>query len=142
PMVSTKHHMELYSEKWPFWVFEGFSELPKHCMAICSVFFVAAMVMNLLRDATPKKISQYIPIPMAMAVPFYIGAPFAIDMFVGTVILFAWERLNQKDAEDYAGAVASGLICGDGIWTIPSAMLSILRINPPICMYFGPSVSS
>ncbi|KAJ7972146.1 Oligopeptide transporter [Quillaja saponaria] len=121
---------------------EGFSELPKHCMAICSVFFVAAMVMNLLRDATPKKISQYIPIPMAMAVPFYIGAPFAIDMFVGTVILFAWERLNQKDAEDYAGAVASGLICGDGIWTIPSAMLSILRINPPICMYFGPSVSS
>ncbi|RDY02495.1 putative metal-nicotianamine transporter YSL6 [Mucuna pruriens] len=121
---------------------QGFSELPKYCLGMCSGFFVAALAINLARDLTPTKFSQYIPIPMAMAVPFYIGAYFAIDMFVGTVILFVWERLNRKDAEDYAGAVASGLICGDGIWTIPSAILSILRIDPPICMYFGPSASS
>ncbi|KHG22766.1 putative metal-nicotianamine transporter YSL6 -like protein [Gossypium arboreum] len=121
---------------------EGFSELPKHCLALCFGFFIGAFLVNLLKDVTPKEISQFIPIPMAMAVPFYIGAYFAVDMFVGTVILFIWERINQKDAEDYAGAVASGLICGDGIWTIPSAILSILRINPPICMYFGPSLSS
>ncbi|CAJ1788490.1 unnamed protein product [Sphenostylis stenocarpa] len=121
---------------------QGFSELPKYCMEMCGAFFVAALAINLARDVTPKKFSQYIPIPMAMAVSFYIGAYFAVDMFVGTVILFVWERLNRKDAEDYAGAVASGLICGDGIWTIPSAILSILRIDPPICMYFGPSASS
>lgn len=120
---------------------EGFSELPEHCLALCCGFFVAALVINLLRDVTPKKISQFIPIPMAMAVPFYIGAYFAIDMFVGTVILFVWERINRKGAEDFSGAVASGLICGDGIWTIPSAILAIFRINPPICMYFGPSLS-
>ncbi|XP_076924544.1 putative metal-nicotianamine transporter YSL6 [Bidens hawaiensis] len=121
---------------------EGFSELPKHCLGLCCGFFVAAIVLNMLRDWTPAKVSRFIPIPMAMAVPFYIGAYFAIDMFVGTVILFVWERVNKKDSEDYAGAVASGLICGDGIWTIPSAILSIFRIDPPICMYFGPSVSS
>ncbi|XP_014523840.1 probable metal-nicotianamine transporter YSL6 [Vigna radiata var. radiata] len=121
---------------------EGFAELPKYCMEMCGGFFAAALIINLVRDVTPKKFSQYIPIPMAMAVPFYIGAYFAVDMFVGTVILFVWEKLNRKDAEDYAGAVASGLICGDGIWTIPSAILSIMRIEPPICMYFGPSASS
>ncbi|KAL1314606.1 hypothetical protein HN51_041421 [Arachis hypogaea] len=121
---------------------EGFSELPKHCLAMCGGFFAAAIVINLLRDLVPKKYSQYIPIPMAMAVPFYIGAYFAVDMFIGTVILFVWEKLNRRDAEDYAGAVASGLICGDGIWTIPSAVLSIMRVDPPICMYFGPSASS
>lgn len=121
---------------------EGFSELPKNCLALCCGFFVAAVVTNLLRYVTPGKVSQFIPIPMAMAVPFYIGAYFAIDMFVGTVILFVWERVNKKDSEDYAGAVASGLICGDGIWTIPSAILSILKVEPPICMYFGPAASS
>ncbi|KAJ4830473.1 putative metal-nicotianamine transporter ysl6 [Turnera subulata] len=120
----------------------GFSELPKHCLAMCCAFFVGALVVNLLRDVTPEKVSQFIPLPMAVAVPFFIGAFFAIDMFVGTVILFAWERMNRKDAADYAGAVASGLICGDGIWTIPSAILAIFRINPPICMYFGPTLSS
>ncbi|XP_072951093.1 probable metal-nicotianamine transporter YSL6 isoform X2 [Typha angustifolia] len=121
---------------------EGFSALPKHCLEICRAFFVAAVLINLLRDVTPKNVSQYIPIPMAMAIPFYIGAYFAIDMFVGTVILFVWERLNRKEADEYAGAVASGLICGDGIWTVPSAILSIFRIDPPICMFFAPSVAS
>ncbi|KAL8139960.1 hypothetical protein V2J09_005981 [Rumex salicifolius] len=121
---------------------EGFSELPKHCLAICCGFFVAALVINLLRDVMPSKISKFIPIPMAMAVPFYIGAYFAIDMFVGTVILFAWETINRQESEDFAGAVASGLICGDGIWTIPSAILSIFKVAPPICMYFGPSATS
>ncbi|KAG8081741.1 hypothetical protein GUJ93_ZPchr0014g46922 [Zizania palustris] len=121
---------------------EGFSALPQHCLAICSGFFVAAIVINLLRDVTPKSISKFIPLPMAMAVPFYIGAYFAIDMFVGTVILFVWERVNRKESEDLSGAVASGLICGDGIWSVPSAILSILRIDPPICMYFKPSLTS
>ncbi|VFQ81576.1 unnamed protein product [Cuscuta campestris] len=121
---------------------QGFSELPKHCMAMCCGFFVAAVAINLARDLAPPKVSHFIPIPMAMAVPFYVGAYFGIDMFVGTVILFVWERINRKDADDYAAAVASGLICGDGIWTIPSAVLSIFKINPPICMYFGPSLAT
>lgn len=118
---------------------EGFTKLPKHCLALCCGFFIAALIVNLVRDITPPKISKLIPLPMAMAGPFYIGAYFAIDMFVGTAILFVWERMNKKDADDFSGAVASGLICGDGIWTIPSAILSILRVNPPMCMYFGPS---
>ncbi|KAL6652775.1 hypothetical protein ACP70R_011700 [Stipagrostis hirtigluma subsp. patula] len=121
---------------------EGFSALPQHCLAICSGFFIASLVINLLRDVTPKSVSKFIPIPMAMAIPFYIGAYFAIDMFVGTVILFVWERVNRKECDDFSGAVASGLICGDGIWTVPSAILSILRIDPPICMYFKPSLTS
>ena len=66
---------------------EGFSELPKHCLVICYGFFVSAQVINLLRDVTPAKVSLFILIPMAMAVPFYIGAYFAIDMLVRTVIM-------------------------------------------------------
>ncbi|GLJ49374.1 hypothetical protein SUGI_1044570 [Cryptomeria japonica] len=116
---------------------EGFSALPKHCLQISYGFFTSAIVINFLRDCSPHKISRFIPIPMAMAIPFYIGAYFAIDMFIGSVILFFWERVNRKDAEEYSGAVASGLICGDGIWTIPSAILSLCRINPPICMSFS-----
>lgn len=28
----------------------------------------------------------------------------------------------------------AGLIAGDGIWTIPAAILAIANVNPPICM--------
>ncbi|KAM0904578.1 hypothetical protein ACQ4PT_017933 [Festuca glaucescens] len=120
---------------------EGYSALPQHCLAICTFFFFAALAINLLKDVTPDSVSKFVPLPMAMAVPFYIGAYFAIDMFVGTVILFVWERVNRKESEDFAGAVASGLICGDGIWSVPSAILSIMRIDPPMCMYFKASVA-
>ncbi|KAI4968370.1 hypothetical protein ZWY2020_058025 [Hordeum vulgare] len=103
------------------------------------VFLTDTIAIKLMRDVTPNCVSNFIPLPMAMAIPFYIGANFAIDMFVGTVILFVWERVNRKESEEFAGAVASGLICGDGIWSVPSAVLSILRIDPPMCMYFKPS---
>ena len=31
-------------------------------------------------------------------------------------------------------AAASGLIAGDGMWTIPSCILSILKVTPPLCL--------
>ncbi|KAL6909680.1 hypothetical protein ACP4OV_001339 [Aristida adscensionis] len=120
----------------------GLSALPQYCLAFCGFFFVATIVTNIVRDVAPKEVSRYMPLPMAMAIPFYIGAYFAIDMFVGTAILYVWEKVDKKEAKEYAGAVASGLICGDGIWSVPSAILSILRINPPICMFFKPSLAN
>jgi uncharacterized oligopeptide transporter (OPT) family protein len=121
---------------------KGFSALPMHCLEICCAAFFLALVLSLLKDVTPAKVSRFIPIPIAMAAPFYVGAYFGVDMFIGTVILFAWQKLNREEADGYAVAVASGLICGDGIWSIPSAVLSILGINPPICMSFKPSSAS
>lgn len=119
---------------------EGFSLLPKYSLGMFFGFFGFSLVMNAVRDVMPRKYSKCVPIPMAMAITIFVGANFGIDMFVGTVIGYVWTRRNKKDAEDYRGAVASGLICGDGLWTIPSAIFSILRINPPICMQFRPSI--
>ena len=78
----------------------------------------------------------FIPLPMAMAIPFYIGPYFAIDMCVGSLILYVWERVNKAKADAFAPAVASGLICGDGIWTLPASILALAGVKPPICMKF------
>uniref|UniRef100_A0A0E0DGC0 Uncharacterized protein n=1 Tax=Oryza meridionalis TaxID=40149 RepID=A0A0E0DGC0_9ORYZ len=115
---------------------DGFSSLPKHCLTLCYIFFAAAIAINLARDLAPSKVARFIPLPMAMAIPFYIGSYFAIDMFIGTVILFVWEMVNKAKAEAFAPAVASGLICGDGIWTLPQSILALAKVKPPICMKF------
>uniref|UniRef100_A0A0C9S916 TSA: Wollemia nobilis Ref_Wollemi_Transcript_9812_2388 transcribed RNA sequence n=1 Tax=Wollemia nobilis TaxID=56998 RepID=A0A0C9S916_9CONI len=115
---------------------EGFGALPKHCLTLCYCFFGFAIVVNLIRDRLPKKVSQYIPLPMAMAIPFYLGGYFTIDMCVGTAIVFVWQKMNRKNADVMVAAVASGLICGDGIWTLPSSILALAKVNPPICMKF------
>ena len=115
---------------------DGFSSLPKNCLTLCYIFFVGAIVVNFIRDHVPKKVSNFIPIPMAMAIPFYIGSYFAIDMFIGTVILFVWQKLDRAKSETFAPAVASGLICGDGLWVLPQSVLALAKVKPPICMKF------
>ncbi|KAL0423603.1 UNVERIFIED_CONTAM: putative metal-nicotianamine transporter YSL7 [Sesamum radiatum] len=115
---------------------EGFSALPKHCLTLCYIFFAAAVVINGIRDAVGPKWAKFIPLPMAMAIPFYLGGYFTIDMCVGSLILFIWEKLDKVKADAFGPAVASGLICGDGIWTLPSSVLALAGVKPPICMKF------
>ncbi|CAN6249427.1 unnamed protein product [Urochloa humidicola] len=115
---------------------DGLSLLPKHCLTLCYIFFAVSFAINLIKDLLPVKIVKFIPIPMAAAIPFYLGPYFAIDMFLGSVILFFWEWKNKAEAESFGPAVASGLMCGDGLWALPQAVLSLVNVNPPICMKF------
>ncbi|KAK9106353.1 hypothetical protein Syun_022364 [Stephania yunnanensis] len=79
-----------------------------------------------------KKVARF----MAMAVPFYVGAYIGINMFIGTVIMFVWGKLDKVKARAHGPAVASGMICGDGIWTLPASILALAGLRPPICMKF------
>ncbi|RHN68994.1 putative oligopeptide transporter, OPT superfamily [Medicago truncatula] len=115
---------------------EGFSALPSHCLQFCCGFFAFALLANLLRDLNPKNIGKWVPLPMAMAVPFVVGAYFAIDMCVGSLVVFVWSMMKKEEAGLMIPAVASGLICGDGIWVLPSSLLAWFKIHPPICMNF------
>ncbi|KAL9240561.1 hypothetical protein vseg_014764 [Gypsophila vaccaria] len=116
---------------------EGFSALPQHCLQLCYAFFGFAVAANLVRDVAPKKIGRWVPLPMAMAVPFLVGAYFAIDMCVGSLVVFLWHKFNSREASLMIPAVASGLICGDGLWILPSSILALLKLKPPICMAFN-----
>lgn len=115
---------------------EGFSALPDHCLQLCYGFFIFAICINLVKDMLPKKIGKWMPLPMAMGVPFLVGSYFAISMCIGTLIVFVWEKLKPRKAELMVPAVASGLICGEGLWILPSSILALAKIKPPICMTF------
>lgn len=115
---------------------EGFGALPAHCLQICYGAFAFAFLINGVRDWVPKHVSQYIPLPMAMAIPFLVGAYFAIDMCVGTAIVFVWQQLNRRRADMFVPSVASGLMCGDGIWILPASVLALTKVKPPMCMKF------
>ncbi|XP_038905641.1 probable metal-nicotianamine transporter YSL7 [Benincasa hispida] len=120
---------------------EGVSSLPKNCLTLAICFFVGAVVINIIRDVLQKyetkhRIYRFIPSPMCMAIPFYLGAYFAIDMCVGSLILFIWQRKNKVKAGEYAPAVASGLICGESLWGVPAAILALAGVKAPLCMKF------
>ncbi|CAH9111051.1 unnamed protein product [Cuscuta europaea] len=121
---------------------QGFSALPRHCLQLCYGFFAFALFANLARDVVPGRVGKWIPLPMAMAVPFLVGASFAIDMCVGSIVVYGWHKMNGKKAKLMVPAVASGLICGDGLWILPLSILALTKVKAPICMNFLPANTS
>ncbi|MED6137094.1 Metal-nicotianamine transporter ysl3 [Stylosanthes scabra] len=115
---------------------EGFSALPQHCLQLCWGFFAFAAAANLVRDLSPNRVGRWVPLPMAMAVPFLVGGYFAIDMCVGSLVVYAWHKLKSEEASVMVPAVGSGLICGDGLWLLPSSILALFGVHPPMCMSF------
>lgn len=66
---------------------QGVAALPQHCMSLCAGFFAAAIAISALRDVLPERYARFVPIPMAAAIPFYIGANLAVrDAFLPVVI--------------------------------------------------------
>lgn len=62
---------------------QGVAALPQHCMTLCAGFFAGAIVISGLRDVLPERYALFVPIPMAAAIPFYIGANLAVrDIFL------------------------------------------------------------
>ncbi|CAI9094918.1 OLC1v1030749C2 [Oldenlandia corymbosa var. corymbosa] len=126
---------------------EGLSSLPKHCVNLAVICFCAAVALNVIAEILKHvektyRIYRFIPSPMCMAIPFYLGGYFTIDMCVGSLILFAWERKNKQKAKEFGPAVASGLICGESLWSVPAAILALVGVNPPMCMKFVPGTAS
>ncbi|KAM0015618.1 putative oligopeptide transporter, OPT superfamily [Helianthus debilis subsp. tardiflorus] len=99
---------------------QGFSALPKHCLQLCYGFFAFAVAINMIKDVLPKKIGKWMPLPICMAVPFLVGGYFAIDMCIGSLVVFVWHKVNPKEVDSMVPAVASGLICGEGTIALSS----------------------
>lgn len=115
---------------------EGFSALPAHCLQLCYGFFGFAILTNLAKDLSPRRVGNWIPLPMAMAVPFLIGGYFTIDMCLGSAIVVVWHKIKSQKAEVLVPAVASGMICGEGMWILPASILALAKVSPPMCMKF------
>ncbi|XP_062205674.1 probable metal-nicotianamine transporter YSL18 [Phragmites australis] len=117
----------------------GDLELPKHCLGISVAFFVLALAVCAIRELAAHKrwpAQQYIPSVTGMAVSFLLVPAVSIDMCVGSLILFAWNRTDREAAQVFAPVLAAGLICGDGLFSIPYALLARYNVAPPICVRF------
>jgi OPT family oligopeptide transporter len=83
---------------------EGVSALPKHCIELSAGFFTFAVLINITKDMMPCRYRKYVPLPMAMAVPFLVVANFAIDMCGKPDSL----RLEQDEQQGGSDAGACG----------------------------------
>ncbi|AQK93311.1 putative metal-nicotianamine transporter YSL7 [Zea mays] len=117
----------------------GVKELPKHCFTFCFITIFLTVTVETVRLVSQRKdwkVQHYIPCMTAIALPFLVGPTFTIDFALGSVVLMLWTKVNRQSAALLSSAVAAGLVCGDGIWYLPSSLLGFFNVDPPICMRF------
>ncbi|KQK06927.1 hypothetical protein BRADI_2g31531v3 [Brachypodium distachyon] len=105
----------------------GVKELPAYCLAMCLAAFFITVFVDALTIASQRKgwrLHNYLPNMTVVALPFFAGPDFAIDI---------------RSAELLSSAVAAGLISGEGLFALPSAILTMFSVQPPMCMRFFPS---
>ncbi|EPS65244.1 hypothetical protein M569_09533, partial [Genlisea aurea] len=89
---------------------EGLSSLQSNCVRLAAASFAGAVAIDaasaaLRRYETRWGLYRFVPNPTCVAVAFYLGGYFAIDMCVGSLILFV---LGKEKAKELGGAAASG----------------------------------
>ena len=63
----------------------------------------------------------------------------AVDFCTGSIARFLWSLKDPAGSLLLTPAVATGLIAGDGLWTVPAAILALAGVAPPLCMSFTAS---
>lgn len=114
--------------------------LPDHSVLLCKLFFAMALALSAAREVAERRrwrALRYIPSTIGVAVAFFVPPRIPVGMAVGCLALHVWRRhVDAGGARLLLPAVASGLICGDGLGSLASSMLTLLRARPPICIKF------
>ncbi|KAJ0966838.1 hypothetical protein J5N97_023755 [Dioscorea zingiberensis] len=118
---------------------EGFQALPDNCISLCIYFFFLAVIINVAKELAKKKnweVHHYIPSVTGMAITFYLGPYVPISMCTGSLVVYLWGRVNKQQATTFTPALASGLMCGESLWLLPTLLMELNHVESPICMKF------
>ncbi|XP_062194887.1 probable metal-nicotianamine transporter YSL17 [Phragmites australis] len=113
--------------------------LPEHSILLCKLFFALALALSAVREAAERRqwrALPYIPSTVGVAVAFFVPPKMPVGMAVGSIALYLWKHADRASERMLSPAVASGLICGDGIGSLMPSMLTFFKAQPPICIKF------
>nr|XP_034601203.1 probable metal-nicotianamine transporter YSL17 [Setaria viridis]TKW09658.1 hypothetical protein SEVIR_6G117200v2 [Setaria viridis] len=113
--------------------------LPRHSLLLCGLFFALALALSAAREAAERRrwrALAYIPSTVGVAVAFFAPPKMPVGMAVGSLALCLWKRADRSGARMLSAAVASGLICGDGLGSTVPSMLTFFKAQAPICIKF------
>jgi OPT family oligopeptide transporter len=105
----------------------GREALPEHAeMAVLAGLIFGAM-MPLVRKV--KAIEPYLPSGLAFGIAFIVPAYYSLAMFIGAMLYLSWQRRSPAVATALGFSVASGLIAGEGLMGIVTAVLTLFGIG-------------
>jgi OPT family oligopeptide transporter len=108
---------------------KGLDALPTHAewaVLAGALFGIAVPVLRAKAPATRR----WLPSGLAFGIAFIIPAFYSLTFLVGAIAFWVWRRRSGRTAEALGFAVASGLIAGEGLAGILTAVLKLSGAEP------------
>lgn len=107
---------------------QGTQALPPHSLNGVLIAMAVAIVLSLLKKVDAVK--NYLPSGLAMGIAFIVPAYYSVAMFVGSLFYVWWNKNYPDQAKNYGYAIASGLVAGEGLMGVVTAILTLLGFKP------------
>jgi OPT family oligopeptide transporter len=130
---------DLGGNKWPapsaqVWagvakiVTGGLAALPAGAARGILAGAAAGVVIALVEELVPKSYKRYTLSSAAVGVAWIVPGWNSISLFLGALLAWIFERMNEPKSERYTIPVASGLIAGESLVAVLIAALVVLRV--------------
>lgn len=115
-------------------VVNGFSDLPGHIEYFIAPSIVLALLMSCANDFFPEAYRRYVPNAMAFSFGFYVNASFPLNMLIGQIVKYTWDKFDPSSQHRLGPIVAGGMIAGEGLAAVSQALVSMCGIESPQSM--------
>ncbi len=109
---------------------KGFDALPPHAEGAVVGGLLFGIVMAVLSKHGPAALRKVLPSGLAFGIAFIVPAYYSVAMFIGAVVFAIWEKRNPVAAAALGFSIASGLIAGEGLMGIVTAVFTLLGVPP------------
>ena len=98
-----------------------------------SILVVVTLIISIAYELSSPKARGYFPSPIAMAVGMYVAPNWTMSRVFGTLISLMWVKMNPKSHQSYAIVTASGLVLGEGVFAIITAIFKSFKVPILTC---------
>lgn len=107
---------------------EGLGSLPDGAVYGIVGGLILGVLLPVIRKVAPDKLKVWVPSGLAMGIAFIVPAYYSIIMWIGSMFLVVWRKVSPAGVIALSFAVASGLVAGEGLMGIVSAVLEIFGV--------------
>jgi len=119
PVASVWLKMALLMQKGP-------SALPPSTLTYAKGFAAAGAALSCAEAILPHALAQWLPSGMSVGVGMYLTPDFTLPRVLGALIELLWRRWDPVSHQHLMLVVASGLVLGEGLWSIVALALKLL----------------
>lgn len=109
---------------------QGFDALPPHVEWAIGGGIAFGILVPVARKYLPEGAKRFVPSGLAFGIAFIVPAFYSLSMFLGALVFLIWKKRHPEKAERLGFAIASGLIAGEGLMGIVTALLQLFGVPP------------